>query len=80
MLIATPGSSHNPNNICSGGYGSRIALAEPVSGRAFARPVGSLVRDDEWVSSTLHESLFDHEVTGLAVVALDEAARIEHLA
>jgi hypothetical protein len=30
-----------------GGYGSRIALAEPVIGRAFARPVGSLVRDDE---------------------------------
>src|SRR5258707_12916228 len=29
------------------GYGSRIALAEPVIGRAFARPVGSLVRDDE---------------------------------
>jgi hypothetical protein len=29
-----------------GGYGSRIALAEPVIGRAFARPVGSLVRDD----------------------------------
>src|SRR5262245_16912823 len=28
------------------GYGSRIALAEPVIGRAFARPVGSLVRDD----------------------------------
>ena len=27
--------------------GSRIALAEPVIGRAFARPVGSLVRDDE---------------------------------
>src|SRR6266480_4261671 len=25
------------------GYGSRIALAEPVIGRAFARPVGSLV-------------------------------------
>jgi hypothetical protein len=30
-----------------GGFGSRIALAEPVIGRAFARPVGSLVRDDE---------------------------------
>src|SRR5258708_32374351 len=29
-----------------GGYGSRIAFAEPVIGRAFARPVGSLVRDD----------------------------------
>src|SRR5262249_18184830 len=29
------------------GYGSRIALAEPVIGRAFARPVGSLVRDDD---------------------------------
>src|SRR6266404_4271954 len=29
------------------GYGSRTALAEPVIGRAFARPVGSLVRDDE---------------------------------
>src|SRR5258708_39126507 len=28
------------------GYRSRIALAEPVIGRAFARPVGSLVRDD----------------------------------
>src|ERR1700679_2559502 len=27
-------------------YGSRIAFAEPVIGRAFARPVGSLVRDD----------------------------------
>ena len=33
-------------NIDVGGYGSRIALAEPVIGRAFARPVGSLVRDD----------------------------------
>jgi hypothetical protein len=29
-----------------GGYGSRIALAEPVIGRAFARPVGSLVRNN----------------------------------
>src|SRR3981189_1666451 len=27
-------------------YGSRIALTELVIGRAFARPVGSLVRDD----------------------------------
>jgi hypothetical protein len=34
-------------NIDIGGYGSRIALAEPVIGRTFARPVGSLVRDDE---------------------------------
>jgi hypothetical protein len=33
-------------NMDIGGYGSRIALAEPVTGRAFARPVGSLVRDD----------------------------------
>src|SRR6266851_6031989 len=35
--------------LCHGGpstYGSRIAFAEPVIGRAFARPVGSLVRDD----------------------------------
>jgi hypothetical protein len=28
------------------GYGSRVAFAEPVIGRAFARPVGSLARDD----------------------------------
>ncbi len=28
-------------------YGFRLALAEPVIGRAFARPVGSLGRDDE---------------------------------
>ena len=28
----------------------------------------------------LHESLLDHEVTGFAVIAFDEAAGIEHLA
>src|SRR6266849_621681 len=32
--------------ISSGGYGSRIAFADAVIGRAFARAVGSLVRDD----------------------------------
>ena len=40
--IVAPATCHM--SIC--GYGSRIALAEPVIGRAFARPVGSLVRDD----------------------------------
>src|SRR5713226_3797287 len=35
-------------------YGSRIALAEPVIGRAFARPGGSLVRDDADLCSIAH--------------------------
>src|ERR1700682_1964501 len=41
-LAAAP-ALHNTD---IGGDGFRIAFAEPFIGRAFARPVGSLVRDD----------------------------------
>jgi hypothetical protein len=46
MLVVDGIAASASRNMGIGGYGSRIAFAEPVIGRAFARPVGSLVRDD----------------------------------
>ena len=52
------------------GYGSRVALAEPVIGRAFARSVGSLARDDSEFAVTAHIGRYVRTSDGTATPSL----------